>query len=106
MTTSASRAMIAKSSIVHGSCNYTGCFAVTLEAEAEICEYGRLAQHCGIGMVGVNNTHAECTNSDLRIFSIALAVTYIVGVPVGGFGVSFASLSDIKAQTFLKVSLN
>lgn len=34
---------------------------------------------------------------------MALAVTNIVGVPVGGFGVPFPSLSDTEAQTFLKV---
>lgn len=33
---------------------------------------------------------------------MALAVTNIVGVPVGGFGVPFELLSDTEAQTFLK----
>ena len=41
---------------------------------------------------------------ELQTFSVALAVTNIVGVPVCGFGVPFASLSDSEAQTFLKVS--
>ncbi|CAD6578978.1 MAG: hypothetical protein ASARMPRED_008913 [Alectoria sarmentosa] len=36
-------------------------------------------------------------------FSMALAVTNIVGVPVGGFGVPFPLLSDTEAQTFLKI---
>ena len=40
---------------------------------------------------------------DLQAFSLALAVTNIVGVPVGGFGVPFPSLSNTEAQTFLKV---
>ncbi|MCJ1432687.1 hypothetical protein MMC27_002044 [Xylographa pallens] len=37
------------------------------------------------------------------LFSALLAVTNIIGVPVGGFGVPFASLSDDKAQAFLKI---
>ena len=43
---------------------------------------------------------ADC---NAQAFSIALAVTNIVGVPVGGFGVPFTSLTDSKAQTYLKV---
>ena len=43
---------------------------------------------------------ADCNE---QAFSIALAVTNIIGVPVGGFGVPFTSLSDSKAQTYLKV---
>ena len=38
-----------------------------------------------------------------KFFSIALAITNIIGVPIGGFGVPFASLGEAKAQTFLKV---
>ena len=38
-----------------------------------------------------------------QAFSAALAITNIVGVPVGGFGVPFESLSDSKAIIFLKV---
>ncbi|KUJ11272.1 uncharacterized protein LY89DRAFT_786888 [Mollisia scopiformis] len=36
-------------------------------------------------------------------FSAALAITNIVGVPVGGFGVPFESLSPAKAIVFLKI---
>lgn len=45
----------------------------------------------------------QVANCNEQAFSIALAVTNIVGVPVGGFGVPFTSLTDTKAQTYLKV---
>lgn len=37
------------------------------------------------------------------IFSAALGVTNIIGVPVGGFGTPFESLSPAKAVSFLKI---
>ena len=43
---------------------------------------------------------------NIQFFSIALGVTNIVGVPVGGFGVPFTSLPDSKAQTYLKVNIH
>ena len=44
-------------------------------------------------------------NQYSKIFSIALAITNIIGVPVGGFGVPFTSLSEGKAEKFLKVCI-
>jgi hypothetical protein len=37
---------------------------------------------------------------------MALAVTNIVGVPIGGFGVHFEDLSEDKATQFFKVRAN
>lgn len=38
-----------------------------------------------------------------QAFSAALAITNILGVPFGGFGVPFVSLSEKRAEGFLKV---
>lgn len=41
--------------------------------------------------------------SPQQVFSAALAITNIIGVPIGGFGTPFESLSPAKAISFLKV---
>ena len=51
-------------------------------------------------MISITDHNADY---DIQTFSIALAVTNIVGVPMGGFGVPFSALSENEAQTFLKV---
>lgn len=44
-----------------------------------------------------------CLFSCSKFFSVALAVTNIVGVFAAGFGVPFESLDDEEAIAFLKV---
>ena len=46
---------------------------------------------------------AKVADCNEQVFSIALAVTNVIGVPVGGFGVPFTSLAESKAQNYLKV---
>lgn len=38
-----------------------------------------------------------------QVFSAALALTNIIGVPIGGFGTNFEALSPTNAINFLKV---
>ena len=54
----------------------------------------------------VDLTSAAAANIGRQIFSMALAVTNMVGVPVGGFGVRFENLSEDTATQFFKVCAN
>ena len=105
MATSASRAMIATNAIFMA----LACVAVALRLHLR-----RKTKSAGpkaddwfiVGALVLRrvllsiNASAHCNT---QVFSIALAVTNIVGVPVGGFGVPFTSLTDTEAQRYLKV---
>ena len=105
MTTSASRAMIATNAIFMA----LACIAVVLRLHLrrKTKSPGSKADDWLIVAALVISSAIvspiQLAYCDEQAFSIALAVTNIVGVPVGGFGVPFTSLSDSKAQTFLKV---
>ena len=106
MATSASRAMIATNAIFMA----LACIAVILRLHLrrKTKSPGSKADDWLIvaalvyftAMVSPQTQLAKCNE---QFFSIALAVTNIIGVPIGGFGVPFTSLAESKAQTYLKV---